>query len=62
MKNRYTFDLIREDSFPPKILIRYANHTDDKGDTFKTLKECRNSVKNNMLRDIYISNEILDNI
>ena len=59
---KYTYDIIRRDSFPPQILIRYSRNTDSEGDTFHSLKDCRDSISTSLLMDIYVSAEILEDL
>jgi hypothetical protein len=59
---KYTFDIIRKDSFPNIILIRFSNKNDCEGDIFESLRDCRKAVNNNLLMDVFICSEILHEI
>lgn len=59
---KYTYDTIQSDSFPPTILIRFGYDGEDEADLFETLQECRKSVNNNLNMNVYISSEILKTI
>ena len=63
MENKeYTFDIVRRDSFPARILIRYANENDDHCDKFDCLRSCRKSLNNVLRMDVFISSEILNDM
>lgn len=63
MKNKkYTFDLIRKDSFPVQVLIRFANINDKKDDVFNSFISCRNAIKLSLKMDIFISLEIVEQL
>ena len=59
---RFTYDIIRRDSFPTQILIRYENETDSEADVFDSLRDCRKSVNNHLKMDVFISCEIMSEL
>jgi hypothetical protein len=61
-KQEFTYDIVRRDSFPTQILIRYTNDTDSPADKFDDLRSCRKSVNNHLNMDVFISSEILNDL
>jgi hypothetical protein len=58
----FTYDIVRRDSFPTQILIRYAYDNDSSEDVFESLRSCRKSVNNHLRMDVFISSEILNDL
>lgn len=62
MNKKFTFEIMRRDSFSPRILIRYANSTDAEGDVFDSLEEVQGILNKVLQSDIFISAEIVNNM